>query len=191
MTPAREQQLLEVIARQRADIDRLTLENHLLREKVNLMLARLFGKSSETSDLSQPDLFDSDAAKKALAAAPADPGPAVEPVPAKKRSPRKPRDISHLEIRETVVIDDEVIRPLVQQGKLRGYQASPKYHDRSHVPISIEIVATGVLATETKEDGTVTRRFVAGPARDFVMVADDDYAPLSQEVFVRVRDGVL
>lgn len=113
MTPAREQQLLEVIARQRADVDRLTLENHLLREKVNLMLARLFGKSSETSDLSQPDLFDSDAAKKALAAAPADPGPAADHTPAqdtaaKTKAPRKPRDLSHLPVQETVLTSQEV-----------------------------------------------------------------------------------
>jgi transposase len=113
MTPAREQQLLDEIARQRADIERLTLENHLLREKVNLMLARFFGKSSETSDLSQPDLFDSDAAKKALAAAPADLGPAADHTPtqdtaAKTKGPRKPRDLSHLPVQETVLTSQEV-----------------------------------------------------------------------------------
>ncbi|MEI6607463.1 MAG: hypothetical protein WCP35_19305, partial [Verrucomicrobiota bacterium] len=35
---------------------------------------------------------------------PADPGPAAEAVPAKKRSPRKSRDLSHLEVRETVLV---------------------------------------------------------------------------------------
>jgi hypothetical protein len=66
------------------------------------------------------------------------------------------------------------------------YAPSAFYDVQVTAPDDLQIVATGVLATETKEDGTVTRRFVAGPARDFVMVADDDYAPLSQEV-----DGTL
>ena len=113
MPPAREQELLAEIARQRADIERLTLENQLLREKFNLMLARLFDKSSESIDSSQLDLFDSDAAKKAAAAGPADQGPAAETpapdsTPAKERAARKPRDLSHLPVEETVLTSDEV-----------------------------------------------------------------------------------
>lgn len=42
MTPAREQELLAEIDRLRADLGRVLLENQLLREKINLMLARLF-----------------------------------------------------------------------------------------------------------------------------------------------------
>jgi hypothetical protein len=91
MTPAREQELLAEIARLRTELERSRLENQLLREKINLMLARLFDKSSETVDPSQPELpFDPDAAKKATAAAPADPGPAAEESPAPVR-PRAPR----------------------------------------------------------------------------------------------------
>jgi len=112
MTPAREKQLLEEIARQRADIERLTLENQLLRDKVNLMLARLFDKSSESIDPSQLELFDSDAAKKAAAAAPADPGPAAETpaqdTAATERASRRQRDLSHLPVEETVLTSDEV-----------------------------------------------------------------------------------
>jgi transposase len=113
MTPAREQQLLAENARQRADIERLSLENQLLRDKINLMLARLFDKSSESIDPSQLELFGSDATKKATAAAPADPGPAAETpaqdtAAAKERAPRKPRDLSHLPVEETVLTSDEV-----------------------------------------------------------------------------------
>jgi transposase len=112
MTPARQQELLAENARQRADIERLTIENQLLREKVNLILARLFDKSSESIDPSQLELFDSAAAKKAAAAAPADPGPAAETpaqdTAAKQRTSRKPRDLSHLPVEQTVLTSQEV-----------------------------------------------------------------------------------
>lgn len=66
------------------------------------------------------------------------------------------------------------------------YAPSAFYDVRVTAPDDLEVVATGVLATETKENDAVTRHFVAGPARDFVLVADDDHTPLSQEV-----DGTL
>jgi transposase len=114
MTPAREQELLAENARLRADIERLTLENQFLREKINLMIARLFDKKSESIDPAQLQLeLDADAAKKLAAADSADPGPAAEtstqaPATPKKRSPNKPRDISHLPVEETVLVSDEV-----------------------------------------------------------------------------------
>jgi Peptidase family M1 domain len=66
------------------------------------------------------------------------------------------------------------------------YAPSAFYDVQVTAPDDLEVVATGVLATETKANGAVTRHFVAGPARDFVMVADDDHTALSQEV-----DGTL
>ena len=102
MTADREQQLLSEIALLRA-------ENELLREKVSEILRRLYDKKSETLDSAQLELLlDPDAAKKASAADPADPGPAAETPVTKKRGPRKPRDISHLPVRETRLIPDEV-----------------------------------------------------------------------------------
>ena len=62
------------------------------------------------------------------------------------------------------------------------YAPSAFYDVQVTAPDDLEVVATGVLAAETKANGAVTRHFVAGPARDFVLVADDDNAPLSQEV---------
>jgi hypothetical protein len=62
------------------------------------------------------------------------------------------------------------------------YAPSAFYDVQVTAPDDLGVVATGVLATETTENGAVTRRFVAGPARDFVLVADDDSRPLSQEV---------
>src|SRR5215216_7062636 len=62
------------------------------------------------------------------------------------------------------------------------YAPSAFYDVQVTAPDDLEVVATGVLATETKANGAVTRHFVAGPARDFVLVADDDNAPLSEQV---------
>jgi transposase len=109
MTPEREQELLAENASLREAVNRLTAENQLLREKVSEILRRLYDKKSETLDAAQLELLlDPDSAKKANAAAPADPGPAAEPPAAKKRAPRKPRDISHLPVREIRLIPDEV-----------------------------------------------------------------------------------
>lgn len=109
MTPGREQELLAEIARLRVELEKALLENKLLREKIDLMLARLFDKKSEALDPSQLELFDPDAAKKPDAAEPADHGPAAEPpAAAARRTPRKPRDLSHLPVEETVLTSDEV-----------------------------------------------------------------------------------
>ena len=62
------------------------------------------------------------------------------------------------------------------------YAPSAFYDVQLTAPDDLEVVTTGVLATETTANGTVTRHYVAGPARDFVLVADDDNTPLSQGV---------
>jgi transposase len=105
----REKQLLELVARLQVEIDQYKIENQLLREKVSEILRRLYDKKSEALDPSQLELLlDPDVAKKAIAADPADPGPAAKPTVLAKRAPRKPRDISHLEVREVHLIPDEV-----------------------------------------------------------------------------------
>jgi len=92
MTPARAQELLEENARLRAELEKANIELRLLREKIDLMLARLFDKKSEAIDPSQLELFDPEGAKKPSAAEPADRAPAAAtPAPAKKRATRSPR----------------------------------------------------------------------------------------------------
>jgi transposase len=110
MTAAREQELLAEVARLRADLEKALLENKLLREKIDLMLARLFDKKSEAIDPAQLELtLGADEAKKPAAADPADHGPADEtPSPAKGRAPRTPRDLAHLPVEQTVLVSDEV-----------------------------------------------------------------------------------
>ena len=93
----------------RAENERLRMEVRLLREKISDLIRRLYDKKSEALDPAQLELLlDPDAAKKAEAAVPADLGPAAEATPARKRSPNKPRDLSHLEVRETVLVHDDV-----------------------------------------------------------------------------------
>ncbi|MBW3634761.1 MAG: M1 family metallopeptidase [Chloroflexi bacterium] len=62
------------------------------------------------------------------------------------------------------------------------YAPSAFYDVQVTAPGDLEVVGTGVIAAETKENGIITRDFVAGPARDFVMVADDNVAPLRLDV---------
>jgi hypothetical protein len=62
------------------------------------------------------------------------------------------------------------------------YAPSAFYDVAVTAPDDLEVVATGVVAGEVAADGLVTRRYVAGPSRDFVIVADDDHAAISRDV---------
>ncbi len=66
------------------------------------------------------------------------------------------------------------------------YAPSAFYDVRVTFPDDLTVVTTGVVAAEHEDDGIITQQFIAGPARDFVMVADDDHTPLSRKV-----DGTL
>ena len=76
------QQLLDIIARQAAEIASL-------KQTVDALCRRIFGAKSETLNPAQLELLlDPEALKKAPAAAPADPGPAAE-IPAHKKVVKK------------------------------------------------------------------------------------------------------
>jgi aminopeptidase N len=62
------------------------------------------------------------------------------------------------------------------------YAPSAFYDVTLSAPEDLAVMATGVVAGETAADGIATRRFAAGPARDFVIVADDDETPLRRSV---------
>ena len=62
------------------------------------------------------------------------------------------------------------------------YAPSAFYDVRVTAPNDLEVVATGAAVAETDAKDEVSRRFIAGPARDFAIVADDDHAPLRREV---------
>lgn len=106
MTPPRQPQADPDAALLRAEVERLRVENQLLRDRISDLIRRLYDKKSEALDPAQLALpFAPEAAGQTEAATPEEPGPTT---PARKRSPNKPRDLSHLEVRETVIVHDEV-----------------------------------------------------------------------------------
>ena len=101
MDEGERQHLLDMIAKRDEVIARQAAEIVVLRQTIDALCRRVFGKSSETLDPAQLELMlGGDFAKKAPAADPADPGPAAE-IPAHKKAPKKtraPRIPDHLPI---------------------------------------------------------------------------------------------
>jgi aminopeptidase N len=62
------------------------------------------------------------------------------------------------------------------------YAPTVFYDVQLTAPKDLQIAASGVVAAEAKDDDAVIRHIVAGPARDFVIVASDDQAPRSEDV---------
>lgn len=111
MRAEREQELLDAIAARDAENARLRRENELLRQKLDLVLRRLFGRKSESLDPAQLELLLEDGdAKKPEAAGGAEEAPAAESEAARPRArrPRKPRDTSALEVREQRIVPEPV-----------------------------------------------------------------------------------
>lgn len=108
LTPDREAELLGVIAAKDQQIEGLRVENKLLREKIDLLVRRVFGGSSEKLDAAQMEmLLGLEAGALAKKAPPAGGDtPAVEPrAPRQQRRPRLPE---HLPVEEEVSIPLEV-----------------------------------------------------------------------------------
>lgn len=97
------QQLLGEIAKRDAEIV-------VLKQTIDALCRRVFGKSSEQLDASQLELFDPP--KKAPAADPADHGPAAEDNQVRRqrrKQPRPPRIPEHLPVVEQVLDPPEVL----------------------------------------------------------------------------------
>ena len=104
MTPEREQQLLDEVAR-------LRQENELLRRKLDLVLRKLFGKSSEALDPDQLELLlgEEPPPGKILASADGDAPVEAEPNGAKaEHKPRRERIPEHLPVVEEVLEPEPV-----------------------------------------------------------------------------------
>lgn len=101
MDEGERQYLLDMIAKRDEVIARQAAEIVVLRQTIDALCRRVFGKSSETLDPAQLELMlGGDFAKKAPATDPADPGSAAE-IPAHKKAPKKtraPRIPDHLPI---------------------------------------------------------------------------------------------
>src|SRR5580704_2157500 len=80
----REQELTALLAQARSQIETLRQENALLRQKVDLLVRRIFGSSSEQLDPAQLHLFLQVPQPDATPAVP----PAAAPVPRSSSAPR-------------------------------------------------------------------------------------------------------
>jgi hypothetical protein len=84
MTPEREQQLVDEVAYWKR-------EHELLRQKLDLVLRKLFGKSSESLDPAQLELLLGEPPGKAPASPPPDDAPEEASASSVARIERKPR----------------------------------------------------------------------------------------------------
>lgn len=112
MSDTERQHLLDEIAKRDAIIERQSAEILVLRQTIDALTRRIFGVSSEKLDPAQLELLlDADAAKKAPAAAPADPGPAAEKIKDHKKPAHKtraPRIPDHLPVQREEIDPPEV-----------------------------------------------------------------------------------
>src|SRR6478735_1682685 len=97
------QELLDEVARWKQECE-------LLRQKLDLVLRKLFGKSSETLDPAQLELLLDQPPGKVPASAPAGDAPAeaASSTASPKRKPRRERIPDHLPIIEEVLLPDPV-----------------------------------------------------------------------------------
>ena len=160
MTPEREQQLL-------AEIDRLKMENELLRQKLDLVLRKLFGKSAESLDAAQLELLLGEPPGKPPASAPGDaPAEAASSAPNSERKPRRERIPDHLPVVEEVLLPEPV-------------KACPEAWRR--------------IGEETSDrlDYQPGRVFIHRLIRPtYVRVADRDAAPVTAKLPPRLQDGL-
>lgn len=195
MSDAREQELLEEIAR-------LRQENELLRERINLILKKLFGSTSEKFDPAQLELLlDPDAAKKAPAADGRDDVPAAEPqAPKLPNKRRRPREVSHLEVREEVLVPEPVkanpdgFRQIDEVVTDRfDYQPAKIFIKRTVRPVFVPRKNPDAVPIKAPAPANIAPGLLATPELlAHVLVAKYcDHLPLyRQEMILRSRFGV-
>jgi len=112
--PSEREQLLEAeVARQTAEVARLKEENELLRQKVDLLIKKIFGKSSEQLDENQLMLLlgEEEESKKPESDGLNDPEdkPSQESKPKGTRKPRQATLPADMPVEETEIIPEEVM----------------------------------------------------------------------------------
>jgi len=117
----REKELTERLAQCESALAESQRENALLRQKIDLLVRRVFGASSETLDPAQLELL------LALPAAAVVETPAIQPVPElsvvrsrKERTPRLPEDLPVVE----EVIEPELVKTAPQDWRCIGQEVS-------------------------------------------------------------------
>lgn len=197
MTPEREQELLDLISamtersalleenarlqkllvagqeeqirRLESELARSNAENGLLRQKLDLVLRKLFGKSSETLDPAQLELLLGEPPGKALASLPPDGAPEEANASSAARTERKPRREripDHLPVVEEVLLP-EPVKACPEAWRRIGEEKSD----------SLDY-----------QPGKVFIRRLVRPV--FVQIADRDAAPVAAKLPPRLQDGL-
>ena len=150
-----------------AEIARLKQENELLRQKLDLVLRKLFGKSSETLDPAQLELLLGEPPGKAPASAPTvdAPAEAASSVVSPGRKPRRERIPDHLPVIEEVLLPEPV-------------KACPDAWRRIGQEHSDSL------------DYQPGRIFVRLIRPVFVRISDRDAAPVTAKLPPRLQDGL-
>jgi transposase len=163
MTPEREQQLVDEVAYWKR-------EHELLRQKLDLVLRKLFGKSSETLDPAQLELLLGETPPgKTPASPPRDAAPeeaSASSVAKIERRPRRERIPDHLPVVEEVLLPGPV-------------KACPGAWRRIGEELSESL---------DYQPGKVFIRRLIRPV--FVRVADRDAAPVTAKLPPRLQDGL-
>lgn len=162
MTPEREQQLVDRIAL-------LERENELLRQKLDLVLRKLFGKSSETLDPAQLELLLGEPPGKVPASLPPNGAPeeaTASSVARTERKPRRERIPDHLPVIEEVLLPEPV-------------KASPDAWRRIGEERSDSL---------DYQPGKVFIRRLVRPV--FVKIADREAAPVTAKLPPRLQDSL-
>jgi transposase len=169
MTPEREQELLGTIDRLESELARSNAENGLLRQKLDLVLRKLFGKSSETLDPAQLELLLGEPPGKAPASLPPDGAPEeanASSVARTERKPRRERIPDHLPVVEEVLLP-EPVKACPDAWRRIGEEKSD----------SLDY-----------QPGKVFIRRLVRPV--FVKIADREAAPVVAKLPPRLQDGL-
>lgn len=151
-----------------AENARLKQENELLRQKLDLVLRKLFGKSSESLDPAQLELLLDAPPGKSSASAPTGDAPAeaASSVDSSKRKPRRERIPDHLPIVEETLLP-EPVKACPDAWRRIGQEHSD----------SLDY-----------QPGRIFVRRLIRPV--FVPIADRDAAPVTAKLPPRLQDGL-
>jgi transposase len=207
MTPL-EARLTEEVAALRQENQRMAQENKLLREKVDLLVRRIFGKSSESLDSNQLLLMlQGDEAKKPAASS-ADPaGLEAEIAKGDKqlkarpaRPERKPRIPDHLPVSEEIIVipdevkaDEQAYRAIDQEVTEQLDYAPAKFSRRRIIRIKYVKRDEPHKAPIIAELDTLADRSLAAPGllAQIIVAKYCDHLPLyRQEQIYKLRHQI-
>jgi transposase len=202
MSP-REAELTQQLEAALQVIASLRQENQLLREKVNLLVRRVFGSSSEKMDLAQLQLLLAGVELVAPAAEPqgeVPPAKAQNPAPRKPKTPRLPDNLPVVE----EIVDPEPVKAAPEQWRQIGQEVSEQLDyeparyfrrrlvRRTYVPKAPRADAENVPVTAPLPS-TLQERCIATPAllASVIIQKYCDHLPLyRQEQILARRFGI-